>query len=127
MNTRRVSLDEIPGLVPKDRPFVETSHGGPAKENEFVAWGRSKFRELKAEEQVQTPTSAEDLPSEPNPEAQPEPVEDVVPEVAVQAEAPPPPPPPPPVEEDPPQVHRKFLKRSKRRVKKGAPPVMHKA
>ena len=109
MNTRRVSLDEIPGLVPKDRPFVETSHGGPAKENEFVAWGRSKFRELKAEEQVQALPSAEDQPSEPNPEAQAEPVEDVVAEVAVQPEAPPPPPPPPPVEEDPPPSAQEIL------------------
>ena len=109
MNTRRVSLDEIPGLVPKDRPFVETSHGGPTKDNEFVAWGRSKFRELKSEEQIDAPAPAEDSAANSGQEAAPaEPVADIVPEVAVEPE-PQPPPPPPPVEEDPPPSAQEII------------------
>ena len=107
MTTRRVSLDEIPGLVPKDRPFVETSHGGPAQESEFVAWGRSKFREIKKEEQVPALPPA-DLVHE-DAEAQAEPPVDVVVEPEPQPEAPPPPPPPPPVDEDPPPSAQEIL------------------
>jgi colicin import membrane protein len=107
MTTRRVSLDEIPGLVPKDRPFVETSHGGPEKENEFVAWGRSKFREIKPDEPVSPPPSPET--TQDNNEAQAEPETDVVVEPEPQPEAPPPPPPPPPVDEDPPPSAQEIL------------------
>ena len=100
METRRVSLDEIPDLVPKDRPFVETSHGGPVRENEFVAWGRSKFKEIKPENTVA------ESPQEGAPDEGGEPqAEQVIEEVVAQEpepNIPPPPPLPPPVEEDPP-------------------------
>jgi hypothetical protein len=109
MNTRRVSLDEIPGLVPKDRPFVETNHGGPVKENEFVAWGRSKFRELKTEEQVPALPPADTQQGDAGEASQQEPVEEVAAEVPVQPEAPPPPPPPPPVDEDPPPSAQEII------------------
>ena len=109
MTTRRVSLDEIPGLVPKDRPFVETSHGGPVKDNEFVAWGRSKFRELKAEDQVPALPPADDSPQGAQAEVQEQPATEVVVELVAEPEQPPPPPPPPPVEEDPPPSAQEIL------------------
>jgi flagellar biosynthesis/type III secretory pathway protein FliH len=110
MTTRRVSLDEIPDLVPKDRPFVETSHGGPVRENEFVAWGRSKFREIKPEETITPPSPDEGGVEQAGEEPPIEPAAEEAPQPEVQIEVPPPPPPlPPPVDEDPPPSAQEIL------------------